>query len=432
MAPLNAPEQCGMDGRIVIVGAGVFGLATALELSIRGYRNITVLDRYPPPAVDGSSVDISRVVRNDYADPVYARMANEAMALWETKYSTFYHRCGFVLLSSQNSRYLASSRENLKNTGQPYEEFHGVPGLRGLFAGFQGSVPGVSGYMNRGGGWVDAAGAMKALVRECVLSGVSFMTGCKGTAVSLKTSPERQVQGVVTSDGLVVPADRLIVAAGAWTNQLINMHNAVVATGQPVGFIQLAEKEAHDLRDAPIMFDFDSGFFTFPPTPDTHVLKVARHGLGYERPVEVGFRRSGKDVVSSPALERRGRATSFLPADAEDALRQGLRKLWPRFADREWQGTRLCWYCDTPRSDFIIDEHPDFRGVFVASGGSGHAFKFFPVIGRYIADCFEGLASADLREKWAFTSGSSRDFAGDGSRSGPQRRRLSLAELARL
>lgn len=37
--------------QIVIVGAGVFGLSTALELSNRGFQSITVLDRHVPPVL---------------------------------------------------------------------------------------------------------------------------------------------------------------------------------------------------------------------------------------------------------------------------------------------------------------------------------------------------------------------------------------------
>lgn len=37
--------------RIVIVGAGVFGLSTAYELSQRGFKNIIVLDRHVPPVL---------------------------------------------------------------------------------------------------------------------------------------------------------------------------------------------------------------------------------------------------------------------------------------------------------------------------------------------------------------------------------------------
>jgi glycine/D-amino acid oxidase-like deaminating enzyme len=37
------------DSRIVIIGAGVFGLSTAVELVRKGYRNITIVDRHVPP-----------------------------------------------------------------------------------------------------------------------------------------------------------------------------------------------------------------------------------------------------------------------------------------------------------------------------------------------------------------------------------------------
>lgn len=63
------------DSSIILVGAGVFGLSLAHELSRRGYKNITILDRFLPPVPDGSSVDISRVVRPDYTDPLYLDMA---------------------------------------------------------------------------------------------------------------------------------------------------------------------------------------------------------------------------------------------------------------------------------------------------------------------------------------------------------------------
>lgn len=32
---------------IIVVGAGIFGLSTALHLGLRGYENVTVFDRQP-------------------------------------------------------------------------------------------------------------------------------------------------------------------------------------------------------------------------------------------------------------------------------------------------------------------------------------------------------------------------------------------------
>jgi hypothetical protein len=40
-----APSKLQKDDAVVIVGAGIFGLSTALHLASRGYTNVTVFDR---------------------------------------------------------------------------------------------------------------------------------------------------------------------------------------------------------------------------------------------------------------------------------------------------------------------------------------------------------------------------------------------------
>ena len=51
--------------KIIVVGGGVFGLSAAVELRSRGHE-ISVFDRCQLPAYDGSSNDISRIIRMDY------------------------------------------------------------------------------------------------------------------------------------------------------------------------------------------------------------------------------------------------------------------------------------------------------------------------------------------------------------------------------
>ena len=55
-----------------------------------------------------------------------------------------------------------------------------------------------------------------------------------------------------------------------------------------------------------------------------------------------------------------------------------------------------CMYNLTPTSDFLIDEVPGRPGVIVATGGSGHGFKFGPVIGQIAADLLDGVRRPDL------------------------------------
>lgn len=63
------------------------------------------------------------------------------------------------------------------------------------------------------------------------------------------------------------------------------------------------------------------------------------------------------------------------------------------------------------------------------------AFKFLPVLGKYVANCFENLADEELREKWRVRPSSAevlRVLGGDGSRGGPPRKELDRNEKPRL
>lgn len=49
---------------VIIIGAGVFGLSTALAIADRHPSTaVTVIDRLPPPVLDGTSVDTTRCIR---------------------------------------------------------------------------------------------------------------------------------------------------------------------------------------------------------------------------------------------------------------------------------------------------------------------------------------------------------------------------------
>lgn len=54
-------SQDHKEARILIAGAGVFGLSTALHLARQGYKSITVLDPYPVPSQLSAANDINKV-----------------------------------------------------------------------------------------------------------------------------------------------------------------------------------------------------------------------------------------------------------------------------------------------------------------------------------------------------------------------------------
>lgn len=92
----------------------------------------------------------------------------------------------------------------------------------------------------------------------------------------------------------------------------------------------------------------------------------------------------------------------------------------------------------SPDGDFIVSYHPDYEGLFLATGGSGHAYKFFPVLGDKVVDAMEGTLDPELQKLWEWTEantpapGTNMDdlFDGDGSRSGARNSNLQ-EELAK-
>src|SRR5689334_22504431 len=88
---IPSPPLFSPPSSILIIGSGVFGLSTALALASRdvfAQSSITVIDRSDPsqpgafPSPDAASVDTSRIIRADYADPAYAALGDEAQVQW--------------------------------------------------------------------------------------------------------------------------------------------------------------------------------------------------------------------------------------------------------------------------------------------------------------------------------------------------------------
>ena len=63
-----------------------------------------------------------------------------------------------------------------------------------------------------------------------------------------------------------------------------------------------------------------------------------------------------------------------------------LADTFPALATAPITYTRRCLYCDTLDEHFWLDHHPDRPGLSIAAGGSGHGFKFAPLLGDLIAD----------------------------------------------
>jgi len=355
-----------------VVGAGVFGVAAALDLRRRGWQ-VALLDPGPLPHPDASSTDISKAIRMDYgSDDLYAALAEEALAGWdrwnERWGERLYHEDGVLFLSSGKMRrggFEHDSFHLLRGRGHRLDRLD-PESLRRRFPAWAAGRY-VDGYFNPRGGWAESGRVVARLLAEAREAGVEVREGVRCASVAEEGS---RVTGIVDGEGEIHRAPVTVVAAGAATPWILpHLSGALRAVGQPV---------FHFRPDDPGLFspprfsvfcaDISStGWYGFPANAQG-IVKVANHGPGRE----VGP----------------GDARGVDPGD-EARFRAFFRESLPALAQAPVAATRLCLYEDSWDGNFWIDHDPDRTGLVVASGGSGHAFKFAPVLGTIIADVVE-------------------------------------------
>ncbi|KAE8352895.1 FAD dependent oxidoreductase [Aspergillus coremiiformis] len=425
--------------KILIVGGGVFGLSTALSLSRRHPTSqVTVLEASPTiPNPHGSSVDASRIVRADYSHPVYAKLANAAIECWRNTdwgaEDNRYVQSGLLLVypegNTNGKEYASKSYHNVKQLERNNVELLSSKNDILRVAPAYGEELNVAGgYVNWGSGWSDAEAGVRYAKKLLDEEGkVSFKTGEVQSllyADQSADSSQRKVTGVLLANGSSLTADLVVLATGAWTAKLVDLRGRAISTGQAVAFLRISDEEQQRLENMPTILNFATGFFIIPPRKN--LLKIARHAYGYVNPQHVPVP-GVEGTTMEVSLPENGVP---VPLEGEDALRSALRQLLPSLGDRPFVETRVCWYTDTPEGHFIITYHPDHPNLFLATGGSGHGYKFLPVLGDKIVDALEGRLEPELQDLWQWPAAVEGEFEGDGSRSGPKGLRL-MEELAK-
>jgi len=393
--------------RALVIGGGIFGVTTALELSARGL-DVTLADPGPIPHPLAESTDISKVVRSDYgADLDYTILGERAIEGWRRWNAEWpaplYHETGVAFLSRTPMApggFEHDSFATLSARGHRIERLGAAEIARRFPAYRPGAL--VDGYLHRDGGWAESGAVVASLAAQCRARGVAVRQGC--AIDRLGDSPARAA--LAGQDALA--ADLVVVAAGSWTPRLLPaLAGSLRAVGQPVFHLRPADPSPFEAARFPV-FGADisrTGYYGFPVNRDG-IVKIANHGAG------IAMDASGPDGGEVP------RVTT--PAQ-EQALREMLRETFPALADAPLAGTRLCVYGDSLDGSFWIARDPDRPHVTVAAGGSGHAFKFAPVLGPLIADIALGVPHP-LAHRLRWRPGPVAASGGDAARAGPQNR----------
>lgn len=209
--------------RIVIVGGGVMGCATALELASRGVKDIVILERAVPGAEASSAAagmlaaQIESRDEDELARFVQAREAYSgwALALREGTGVDVGHRRSGVLSIARTEADLDRARtevEAQRASGLRAELLDGA-GARKVEPEVCGAIAGAAYYPDEA--QVDPPQLLRALVVAATRAGVVMRSGT--TVSTLITEGDRCV-GVQLAPREITRADAVILAAGSWSS----------------------------------------------------------------------------------------------------------------------------------------------------------------------------------------------------------------------
>jgi sarcosine oxidase/sarcosine oxidase/L-pipecolate oxidase len=85
--------------------------------------------------------------------------------------------------------------------------------------------------------------------------------------------------------------------------------------------------------------------------------------------------------------------TDTIPTEGLEDIKRLIKKCIPQFEGRELIRQGMCWCTDTQDANWLLCEHPAWKGLVLATGDSGHTFKMLPIVGNYVSDLIEGKVS---------------------------------------
>lgn len=323
----------------------------------------------------GASHDTSRIIRTSYGAPEYVRLAKSAYKDWadfeEVSGEQLVTVTGGLVFVPTDGPYSAGDfTSSLDAVGIPYELLSAAE-VNSRWPQF--SLPeNVQTVYTPDSGIVNASRSVAAL---------QMQARAHGAAIRDRTPVERlspDESGVIVhTDKGDVHAGKVILAADAWTNKLLEPLGAgipLITMQEQVTYFKPADPDAFDRDRFPVwIWEDDVCYYGFP-TYGEPTIKAARDmSNNLMTPEERTY------VPSAELLEQ---LSSFM-RDSIPESGQVLR-------------TGTCQYAITPDRQFVISPLETHPNIIVALG-AGHAFKFAPAIGRILAElAVDGQTSDDI------------------------------------
>ncbi len=348
----------------IVIGAGVVGAATAYALTARGER-VLLVEQHARGHHLGSSHGATRIFRQGYADPEYVALTTRALALWEALEAAageeLIVRTGAV--DHGRPEVVDAIAAALADADIPHESLTpDQAAARWPGIAFEGNV-----LTHASAGRIRSDRTIEVfltLAERTGLADLRFDTRVTGL------EDHGDDVTVTLSDGSAVRTASVVAAVGSWAPTLVGELLAGRGAGLPAIRVT-QEQPAHFPSHLP-----DAAWPSFVHWADgDDVYGLLTPGEG----VKVGFHGTGPVV----APDHR----DFVPVPAEAERLQAYVARYVPGVDATKPTFISCLYDNSPDEDFVIDR---VGPLTVATGFSGHGFKFAPLLGEMLADLATG------------------------------------------
>jgi glycine/D-amino acid oxidase-like deaminating enzyme len=396
----------------VVIGGGIIGITTALELAERGL-DVVVVEK-GEVACEQSSRNWGWC-RQTGRDPREIPLIKVSLELWRgmnqrIQGETGFQTCGIAYLSDtaqEQSQREAWCRNNAK--------IHGLDTQLVTSSDVDRLVPGAirqwaGGMYTPSDGRAEPFIAVPAMARAVRTMGGKIFKCCAARGVELKAG---RVSAVVTERGTIA-TDSVVVAGGYWSRRLLDtLHVRFPQLGVVNSVMRTAP------LDAGISTTFSGDRFAVRQRLDGgYTIAHNHYSVAEMTPANFRFMRDylpllkldhrglrfriGQRFIGEALLKRRWRLDEVTPFeqlrilnpepydDILDEAAAALKARYPAFAPMRIAGRWAGMIDSLPDAVPVIDKIAAIPGLHVASGFSGHGFGLGPGAGKLMAEIVTG------------------------------------------
>ncbi len=362
----------------IVLGLGAVGSATTYQLAKRGNR-VLGIDQFSPPHTLGSTHGESRITRQAIGEgEAYVPLALRSHEIWdelerETGETLLTNTAGGLIISSGAvtvSNHVENFFENTVAAAKRFDIGHEIltaDEIRKRFPQFN-VRDNEMGYFEHKAGFLRPENCVRVQLALAEKHGAELHRNER----VLTFTQEGTIVHVTTDKGEYT-AEKLIVCAGPWLPNLID------------------KKYGHlfsVIRQVMYWFDVKESIEPFLPEHcPIYIWELQGNTQGlYGFPAIDGSR--GGVKMASEQYETQTTADSVVREVSEEEKRAMYENFvapyFPGLSDRCLKAV-ACLYTNTPDSGFVIDTHPEFSSVILASPCSGHGFKHSAAVGEALS-----------------------------------------------